>query len=881
MSETPKFAPGRSGLAIIFSACLIAAPASAAQPADLRLHVPSPDWREQIIYFLMTDRFDDGNPANNDQGAGEYQPQSNAHYNGGDLAGVQRRLDYIQGLGATAVWITPPVANQWWDPLTRYSGYHGYWAQHFKEMDVHVGTLADYRRLSDALHRRGMYLIQDIVLNHTGNYFAYQGGWDKSDPGRFYIDNPASRPTARPTQWPFSQNDPRKPADRKMGAYHWTPNVADYTDPHQELNYQMSGLDDINTENPRVRRTLRDSYGYWIREVGVDAFRVDTVYYVPTESLRDFMVSTDPKAPGMVAAARATGRKAFHVFGEGFGIDKPFEDIQMRKLDRYQRNARGETVLPGMLNFPLYGAMGDVFARGRPPAELAWRIDRMMALHATPHLMPTFVDNHDVDRFLAGGSEAALRQSLLMTMTLPGIPTIYYGTEQGFTEQRAAMFAAGSGSGGKDHFNTGAPLYQLLADQATLRKASKVFTHGTPTPLMADAAGPGVLTYRMSYRGQQALIVFNTADHAVLLDNLETGLKPGTVLHGRYGLHGQPADLQVAADGRISLPLPPRAGMVWVAGRALPRGAFAGPAVSMAPLTQTTVSEDFKVRGQAAGVSALRLVVDGNLSAAQIVRPAADGSWEATVATDAMTNPDVEHRVTAYADEGGRMRVSATQRFKVTRRWQLLADVVDPAGDDTGPTGEYRYPGDPSWGTNRQLDLRRVQVYGSGGAMRIVLGMNKVTRSWNPQNGFDHVAFTVYVSVPGQKGGAQVLPLQNAKLPDGRAWHYRLRTHGWSNALFSAEGASADKEGTPITPAAGVAGDPVSNTVTLTLPAASLGGLRSLAGVQLYVTTWDYDGGYRRITPDGENTAFGGARANAALIMDDSAFITLPAYAIQ
>jgi hypothetical protein len=94
-------------------------------PAD-PLHVPSPDWRDQIIYFVMTDRFSNGDPGNDNQGAGEFDPANGAKYSGGDLKGVLDRLDYIQGLGATAIWITPPVANQWWDPLVNYGGYHGY-----------------------------------------------------------------------------------------------------------------------------------------------------------------------------------------------------------------------------------------------------------------------------------------------------------------------------------------------------------------------------------------------------------------------------------------------------------------------------------------------------------------------------------------------------------------------------------------------------------------------------------------------------------------------------------------------------------------------------------------------------------------------------------
>ena len=98
---------------------------------QLNLHVASPEWQDQIIYFLMIDRFEDGDPANNDQGAGVYGRGQRSLYNGGDLAGVIKRLDYIQNLGATAIWTTPHVANQWWDPIVQYWGYHGYWARDF------------------------------------------------------------------------------------------------------------------------------------------------------------------------------------------------------------------------------------------------------------------------------------------------------------------------------------------------------------------------------------------------------------------------------------------------------------------------------------------------------------------------------------------------------------------------------------------------------------------------------------------------------------------------------------------------------------------------------------------------------------------------------
>ena len=158
-----------------FILCMLAAccaPVWAAEPVP----VAATDWRDQILYFLMIDRFEDGDPGNNDQGAGEYDPADGRKFSGGDLAGVEQRLEYIQGLGATAVWITPPVTNQWWSDRAQFGGYHGYWASDFKAVDAHFGELADYRSLADAMHGRGLRLVQDIVVNHTGGYCGWDAG---------------------------------------------------------------------------------------------------------------------------------------------------------------------------------------------------------------------------------------------------------------------------------------------------------------------------------------------------------------------------------------------------------------------------------------------------------------------------------------------------------------------------------------------------------------------------------------------------------------------------------------------------------------------------------------------------------------------------------
>lgn len=848
-------------------------PAGAAAPApSASLHVSSPDWRDQIIYFVMIDRFDDGDPSNNDQGAGEYDPADGARYSGGDLKGIARRLGYIRGLGVTALWITPPVANQWWNPRNGYGGYHGYWAEDFSRIDAHYGTLDDYKSLSRALHGAGMYLVQDVVVNHTADFFSYAGGWQAGDPAANFTLQADSRGHTAPTQPPFDRNDARDPAQRAAAIYHWTPDIADFGDRRQALDYQLAGLDDLNTENPVVRRALRAAYGGWIREVGVDAFRVDTAFQVPETFFPDFLNADDPQAPGMLRVAAQTGRRDFLLFGEGFGTDKPYDDAQARRLDGYMRTPGG---LPAMINFPLYGTLGDVFARGRPTAELGYRIGRMMALHAQPWLMPSFVDNHDVDRFLAGGSQAGLKQALLAMMTLPGIPTLYYGTEQGFTGQRAAMFAQGYGAGGRDHFDTAAPLYRYLQRAIALRRTHPLFSRGTPRVLADNPAAPGALVYRTDYAGASALVAFNSAEGATLLDNLATGLAPGTVLRGLFGIGRKPADLVVGAHGRLTLPLPARSGWIWQATRKTVPVPSLSATLSLAPLRGGRFADDFEVGGDARGADPVRVVVDGDLAGAQRIHPQRDGRWRATVRTGGMIDPAIVHRVVAWDQASG--AVSSAQRFRVAQDWRVLADVADPAGDDSGAAGRYVYPAAAGWRDYRQADIRGVRVLGAGGALRIALRMRKVTTLWSPANGFDHVAFTIFLQMPGSAGGTAAMPLQNATLPEAMRWDYRLRAGGWSNALFRAQGASATDEGTAVTPSAAIAVDAATDTITFTLPATALGSRKSLSRLKLYVTTWDYDGGYRALTPQPQTAAFGGGDgARDALVMDDTAVIELP-----
>lgn len=142
-------------------------------------YTPSPaDWARLSIYFLVLDRFANGDPTNDDLGHGEFNPEEADFYHGGDLKGLIEKLDYIQSLGATAIWVTPVVQNQGLSPTygrSRHSGYHGYGAHDFYKVDPHFGDLELLKTMVREAHRRGISVILDIVVNHMGDYSSEDG----------------------------------------------------------------------------------------------------------------------------------------------------------------------------------------------------------------------------------------------------------------------------------------------------------------------------------------------------------------------------------------------------------------------------------------------------------------------------------------------------------------------------------------------------------------------------------------------------------------------------------------------------------------------------------------------------------------------------------
>jgi len=359
-------------------------------------------------------------------------------FNGDNLQGIIDKTNYIQNLGATAVWITPPVANLWFSDGSSLTSYHGYWTRHFKKVDEHLGSLETYKALSSNLHNKGMYLVQDIVVNHVGRYYQYKGNYDPENTAHNFEYLEGNLPSKNPTQYPFNLNDRNNAEHVKADIYHWTPEIKDYNDPIQEALYQLAGLNDLNTSNHLVRETLKESYGYWIKEVGVDAFRLDTAKFVEHDYLNDFIHSDN----GILATAAKTGRHSFPIFGEIFEIPAAMDNSAELKIASFQ-GTDSKPELNAVIGFPLYEAISRVFSQGRPTSYLSYRLTNQMNIYKNPYMVANFVDNHDVQRFLAKSNLASLKQAYALIMTVPGIPVIYQGDEQVFEQTRRSMFKGG------------------------------------------------------------------------------------------------------------------------------------------------------------------------------------------------------------------------------------------------------------------------------------------------------------------------------------------------------------------------------------------------------------------------------------------------------
>lgn len=835
------------------------------------LHVASPEWQDQIIYFLMIDRFNDGDLSNSDQGVGVYERGAKDKYNGGDLQGVIDKLDYIQDLGATAVWTTPQVANQWWDPIAQYWGYHGYWARDFKSVDEHYGTLEDYQDLSKSLHARDMYLIQDIVVNHTGNFFYYDGEYDASNVANNFNLNTDSIPTTAPTQDLLRLNDVNNAEHKQLNTYNWTPAIKDVSVFEQETTYQTAGLDDMNTKNPLVRYLLKDSFGYWIKEAGVDAFRIDTAKYVEKEFYEDFLHGDS----GIVSTAASTGRMDFFTFGEIYETSPTKSTAAEQKISHYL-GSEGTPRMAAPIGFPLYFDIQNVFAGGRPTSYLSFRLKAAMNWYKNPHLAVNFIDNHDVERFLANGTLAGFKQAYAFLMSVPGIPAIYQGDEQEHILKRQAMFAKGFGSE-NDQFNTQSNMYGYIQRLAKMRLANKVFSRGSIDILQDNELGPGILAYKRQYQGQEAYIVFNSGEQSALLSSLHTSFWGGNEIDFILA-EGVTQALPVAADGTLTMIMPARSTLIF-SGKSKTN---ATPEDKAQQITVDPIPEEFNDMASATvsgtvsspNVQLLR-VIDGKLAQAKALVSDAEGKWSTELPVEGLGR--YQHSVEIYWPENNLVSENHSYSTNSTEV-SFSASKVDIIGDDKGIDSGLVKPGYLQ--KECYLDIESVEAKAGGGNMQLTVKMCDISTSWAPPNGFDHLALTIHMDIKGLEG-KQNLPLLSADMPHNRDWNFAHSAFGWENYIFSTEQSSAKQEGIILNYTPEITVDVERKELRIVYRGERLG-VDSWQDSALYITTWDKDedGNYRHINIKPSKWHFSSNKQSSARIADD-VFIELKANAIS
>jgi len=489
---------------------MISDPARSVAPAPEDAPAPSllpADFSQETIYFILVDRFCDGNPANNPPPP-LFSPDRSRWklYWGGDLQGIIDRLDYLREMGISAIWISPLVRNT--ESLYRYgndelAAFHGYWGRDFKQINPYLGSWEDLDRLVGECHQRDIKVILDIVLNHTS---PINQGIDGAlfDDGKFIGD--------------YSH-------DQEMIFHH--NGTVDFSSPRLEnwQNRNLFDLADLAQENPRVENYLEESYSAWL-DHGIDSFRIDTARYIPAVQMAAFGRAMIRKKPDLFI---------FGEWSEG-GADVP------QAVDFVR-----ESGIP-ILDFRLQYVINQVLNHHAPFQDL----QRLLAFDHNlpdPAQMVTFVDNHDMPRFMtnaisagAGEAEARRRLELAITlvMTLRGIPCIYYGSEQYLHNDTRSEWGVGAEPYNRQMmtgFDSTTRLYSIIRKLSDLRRLSPALGRGSPRIIMARE---GRLVFERRHGREVVLVAINrdSATPFTIKTHLPDGDYRSRLYAGRHALLG-------------------------------------------------------------------------------------------------------------------------------------------------------------------------------------------------------------------------------------------------------------------------------------------------------------------------------------------------------
>lgn len=425
--------------------------------ADESKNVP---WDEEIIYMVMTDRFFDGDPTNNNPGniEGSYDKDHLEAYHGGDFRGLIDKVPYLKDLGITTLWITPIVKNIDTNMMAykggKQYGYHGYWASDFTKIDPHLGTKEDLKNLIDILHENGIKLMVDVVINHSG---------------------------------------------------YGTKNLGDFAGMHREesgagdIESELAGLPDFLTEDKEVRDKIINWQVDWLRKLKtdkgntIDYFRVDTVKHVDIDTMKDFKAAAIKEKPD------------FKMIGENFGASV-FKDGGY--LD--------PSMMDSLLDFE-FKELAKNFVSGKIGETEAKLVKRNQAI-SEEREMGQFLSSHDENGFLKVRLSDDIGKFLVVSslqLTAKGQPVIYYGEEIGQSGKKdnfdKGIFSENRYDFAWDKIENNEILNHYKKMISIRNAFPEIFAKGDRENLYMD---DDVSVFQRSYGDKKVIIGLNTSDEA-------------------------------------------------------------------------------------------------------------------------------------------------------------------------------------------------------------------------------------------------------------------------------------------------------------------------------------------------------------------------------
>ena len=468
-----------------------------------------------VLYLIMPDRFADGDPSLDQiPMRTEYKvdrSNPNARH-GGDLAGIEQHLDYIEDLGVTAIWLNPVLEND-----MKGGSYHGYATTDYYRVDPRFGSNEDYKRLIDKTHQKGMKVVMDMIFNHCGSDHP----WMKDVPSH---------------DW-FNNLDHYVQTNHDKEAY-FDPYVSDYDKNAMINGWFVPTMPDLNQKNPHVAKYLIQNSIWWIEYSGVDGIRQDTYPYADVDMMRDWCEAVELEYPD------------YNIVGEAW-MNYTIGSAYWQRGSRL--NFGKDTGLKSVMDFRLMGIAHDVF---HADGGLQGVFEHLCYDYVYPDInhVLRFLENHDTDRFLREMPKSsedlyAYKQGITFLLTIPGIPQLYYGQEllmNGTKEKsdgyiRLDMPGGWAGDKVNQFEASGRTAVQneawtFMQTLLKWRRGNEVIAKGKMKHFMPNH---GVYVYERSLNGKRVIVLMNGSSKAVELpldryaESLQGSVQGKDVLTGR------------------------------------------------------------------------------------------------------------------------------------------------------------------------------------------------------------------------------------------------------------------------------------------------------------------------------------------------------------